>query len=252
MADLMRRLSRRLLRRLLRIHLIWPGVLAGLLFALSAASASAPLPNPSPAPFRLPFSEPAGPDSWLLTQTYGNTLSAYRVRANVYQAGQGMHFGIDFGARCGYPIVAIGDGIVTRVDAPRHGAGPHNLMIDHPNGYASFYGHMLQRSHLEVGQAVLAGELVGYVGDPDETCLSRPHLHLEIRNAGRYTRAYNPVPLIAADWDSLSLAGPFSQGFVQDLSDPRRWQRLDDQPDILFGGPGLNDYPNPWPPEWRH
>ncbi len=201
-------------------------------------------------PFSLPFPDPPGPDTWLLGQTYGNTTGAFRQRNSTYRAGQGIHFGIDLSARCGYPILAIGDGVVSKVDALEHGSAPHNLMIDHPNGYSSFYGHLLETPNLSVGQAVVKGELVAHVGDPDETCTSRPHLHLEIRNAGAYNKAFNPIPLIDVDWDTLALTGSFGRGFARDLSDPRRWQRLDDQPDIDFWGPILNDYANPWPLEW--
>lgn len=208
---------------------------------------SPPLQEP---PFRLPFADPPGPDTWLLVQAYGNTTGAYRQRATTYAAGQGLHFGVDLSAACGYPIVAIGDGVVVKVDAMEHGSAPHNLMIDHPNGYASFYGHLLERPDLAAGQLVRQGEAVARVGDPDESCTSRPHLHLEIRNAGLYNHAYNPIPLIAADWDTLALAGPASPGFARDLSDPRRWQTLYDQPEVAFWQPRLNDYPNPWPPDW--
>jgi murein DD-endopeptidase MepM/ murein hydrolase activator NlpD len=214
------------------------------------AAASQPVQAQDGPPFRLPFAQPPGPSTWLLGQTYGNTTGAFRQRKVFYEAGQGLHFGIDLSARCGTPIVAIGDGVVTKVDALEHGSAPHNLMIDHANGYASFYGHLLETPTLQVGQAVLAGEVVAKSGDPDSTCTSRPHLHLEIRNAGQYNRAYNPIPLIAADWDSLALAGGFGSGFARDLSEPRRWQSLYDQPDTHFWGPFLNDYPNPWPLEW--
>ena len=202
-------------------------------------------------PFRLPFLDPPGPSTWLLGQVYGNTVGAYRQRRETYRAGQGVHFGIDLSATCGYPIVAIGDGVVAKVDALEHGAAPHNLMIDHANGYASFYGHLLETPNLYVGQVVKAGEVVAKVGDPDETCTSRPHLHLEIRNAGAYNRAFNPIQLIAADWDTLALYGSFSSGFARDLNDPRRWQNVYDQPDVQFWGPLLNDYANPWPLEWN-
>ena len=202
-------------------------------------------------PFRLPFQDPPGPSTWLLGQPYGNTAGAYRQRASAYSAGQGLHFGVDLSARCGYPVVAIGDGVVTKVDALEHGSAPHNLMIDHPNGYASFYGHLLETPDLTVGQNVQAGQVVAKVGDPDETCTSRPHLHLEIRNAGAYNRAYNPQALIDADWDSLSLVGSFGRSFARDLSDPRRWQNLYDQPETIFWGPRLNDYANPWPLDWE-
>ena len=201
-------------------------------------------------PFRLPFADPPGPGAWLLGQAYGNTTGAYRQRRIFYEAGQGVHFGIDFPSQCGYPIVAIGDGVVSKVDALEHGSAPHNLMIDHPNGYASFYGHLYETPDLYVGQAVQAGEVIAKVGDPDGSCTSRPHLHLEIRNAGIYNQAYNPVLLIDTDWDTLALFGGFSVGFARDLDNPRRWQNLYDQPQVGFWGPLLNDYSNPWPLDW--
>ena len=202
-------------------------------------------------PFGLPFGEPPGPSTWLLGQPYGNTTTAYRWRFSQYGAGQGMHFGIDFSARCGTPVIAIGDGTVAKVDAAQHGAGPHNLVINHANGYASLYGHLFERPHLIPGDAVRRGQVVGLTGDPDETCTSRPHLHLEVRDAPGHRRAYNPVPLIEADWDALALAGPFGRGFERDLDAPRLWQFLEDQPEVAFGGKVLNDYKRPWPPEWN-
>jgi murein DD-endopeptidase MepM/ murein hydrolase activator NlpD len=184
-----------------------------------------------------------------MTQAYGNTVGAYNQRYTTYQAGQGVHFGIDFSAPCGTEVVAVGDGTVVKVDALAHGAAPHNLMIDHPNGYASFYGHLLQRPDLTVGQSVTAGQVVALSGDPDETCFGRPHLHLEIRDH-TYTLAFNPIKFIEADWESLALIGGFSRGFERDLDNPRQWQFLDDQPDIGFWRPLLNDYERPWPPRW--
>jgi hypothetical protein len=202
-------------------------------------------------PFGLPFDTPPGPSTWLISQLYGNTTSAYLFRNVWYAAGQGLHFGLDFSAPCGTPVVAIGDGVVVKVDAQEHGAGPHNLLIHHePLGYVSLYGHLLERPRLNVGQQVRRGEVIGLSGDPDETCTSRPHLHLELRNPG-YNRAYNPVLLIDADWDSLMLAGPSGESFQRDLRYPRQWQFMDEQPDVQFGGPLRNDYAIPWPPAWR-
>lgn len=202
---------------------------------------------PDPPSFILPFAAPPGPDTWLLGQPYGNTVGAYFQRNIFYQAGQGLHFGLDFSAPCGSEVVAIGDGVVTEVDG-QHGSPPHNLMIDHPNGYSSFYGHLLETPHLIPGQTVKQGQVVALSGDSFGTCRSAPHLHLEIRN-NYHNRAYNPVPLIQADWDSLALIGGFSRGFERDLTNPRRWQTLGDQPDVTFGGPLLNEYEEPWPPE---
>ena len=222
------------------------GLLLGALMLLMAQpAASAPT-----ARFGLPFADPPGPDTWLLGQPYGNTVGAFARRRDWYRAGQGIHFGVDFSAACGTPVVAHGDGVVLKVDAREHGSGPHNLLIAHPNDYVSLYGHLLERPPLVVGQPVRRGEMVGRVGDPDLTCTSRPHLHLEIRDRG-LRRAFNPHLLIDADWEALMLVGPFGRGFQRDLDNPRRWQSVWDQPEVRFGQPLLNDYRNPWPRDWR-
>ena len=130
------------------------------------------LSDDSDRPFIMPFKGEPGPNTWLLIQPYGNTTFAYRYRNSVYYGGQGLHFGIDLAAPCGTEVLAIGDGVVFSVDS-WHGAGPHNLLINHANGYASFYGHLLVRSNLRPGQRVLAGEVVGLSGDPDRTCSRR-------------------------------------------------------------------------------
>ncbi len=221
----------------------------GILVGLSPSAAST-LGAPEAPPFRLPFTEPPGANTWLLMQPYGNTTFAYTYRRLLYRHGQGLHFGIDLAARCGTPVVAIGDGVVSEIDSAYHGAGPHNLMIDHPNGYASFYGHLLGRPNLRRGQEVRAGEVVALSGDPDLTCTGRPHLHLEIRNARAHSRAYNPIPLIAADWERIALVGAFPIGFERDLNNPHPWQTLNDQPVVRFGEPLLNDYAEAWPADW--
>ncbi len=220
---------------------------------LCVLTASAALEDDTPPvfaegerPFGLPFADPPGPTTWLLAQAYGNTTGAYASRVTQYSRGQGIHFGIDFSAPCGTVLVAIADGVVSGADGP-WGSAPHNLMIDYPNGYSSMYGHLLQRPNWQRGQAVKRGQPVALSGDPDETCYSRPHLHLEIRSRS-YTRWYNPVLFIEADWDTLALTGSFSRGFEKDLDNPRRWQLLADQPEAEAGGPFLNNFLRPWPP----
>lgn len=201
---------------------------------------------PVPPPFSLPFAAPPGPDTWLLGQPYGNTVGAYIQRSIFYQAGQGLHFGLDLSAPCGTEVVAIGDGIVSEVD--KHGSPPHSLMIDHPNGYSSLYGHLLEKPTLTPGTPVKQGQVIALSGDSFGTCRSAPHLHLEIRN-NFHNKAFNPVLLIQADWDSLTLIGGFNRGFERDLSSPRLWQTIYDQPTVLFGGALLNEFTEPWPPE---
>jgi murein DD-endopeptidase MepM/ murein hydrolase activator NlpD len=218
------------------------------LLALLSLSVSAP--PTQEIRFGLPFDQPPGPSTWLFGQPYGNTVFAYRTRIIQYGAGQGLHFGLDFPAHCGTTVVSIGDGVVDKVDALSHGAGPHNLMIRHEGNLISLYGHLLERPNLEVGQPVTRGQPIALTGDPDVTCSSRPHLHLEIRS-GDYTYAYNPILYIDADWETLALASPFGTSFSRDVNNPRQWQALDDQPETHFGYEILNEYAQPWPPEWN-
>lgn len=223
--------------------------LVSLGFAL--AHSAAPLPESQVAPpnrqFGLPFRTAPGPNTWLLGQLYGNTVGAYRQRLSAYRAGQGIHFGLDFSARCGTEVVAIGDGIVSEVDGS-HGSPPHNVVINHVGGLSSLYGHLLERSSLRVGQRIRRGEVVGKIGDSQFTCTGAPHLHLEIRDHS-HQRFFNPILYIAADWDTLALVGSFGgRGFQRDLSNPRRWQQPDAQPQARRGGAVLASFAQTWPP----
>jgi murein DD-endopeptidase MepM/ murein hydrolase activator NlpD len=217
-------------------------ILVGYVTATAARAA------PSTPPFGLPFAEPPGPNTWLMGQLYGNTTSAYRLGDLWYQAGQGLHFGLDLIAPCGTPVVSIGDGVVVQADWTARGAGPHNLVVRHPDqGVTVLYGHLLHRPDLAPGEHIARGQVIAQTGDPDGTCSGRPHLHLEVRSLD-YRTAYNPVLWIAADWNALMLMGPFSDiAFARDTADPLRWVRPEDQPDVHFGGARLNAFPHAWP-----
>lgn len=228
---------------------LWVLVVAG---SLGLAHNAPALPDskiaPPAAQFGLPFAGEPGLTTWLLGQPYGNTVGAYRQRRSTYGAIQGIHFGMDFSAPCGTPVRAIADGVVVDVDGP-HGSPPHNLVIDHGNGLASLYGHLLERPSIRVGTQVKRGQIVAKSGDSQFTCVSAPHLHLEIRDSS-HQRLFNPQLYIAADWDTLALAG-FGRTFERDLSDPRKWQQPDQQPPARRGAALLANFTRPWPPEPR-
>jgi murein DD-endopeptidase MepM/ murein hydrolase activator NlpD len=219
------------------------GPLAGCAVAFLAASVAAAAEVTRP--FGLPVAGNPGPSTWYISQPYGNTVYAYFERRGLYASGQGLHFGVDFAAPCGTPVLAIGDGVVRSVDGPG-GSPPHNLAIQHADGLVSFYGHLLARPAVSAGQAVARGEVVAQTGDMTGTCYSSPHLHLEIRDQSM-TRLVNPMPLIDADWHRIVLVGTSAVTFERDLTEPSRWQSIDDQPDVHLGGALLNDYAQPWP-----
>ena len=236
---------------------------AGLALLAGPAPPHGALASPAPAPrsrtlaapaaqaarpYRLPFTTPPGPSTWYVIQWYGNTTGAYRTGTGQYAAGQGIHFGVDFAAPCGSPVAAVADGTVIAADGD-YGSPPHNLVVRHDDGNLSVYGHLLQRPTLAVGTRVVAGQAVALSGDPySAACDRAPHLHLEIRRGGRAI-ASNPVNYIEADWDSLTLGVQLSgTPFERDLDEPRKWQRIDQQPEITFGGPLINRFPHAWPP----
>jgi murein DD-endopeptidase MepM/ murein hydrolase activator NlpD len=216
-----------------------------LLAALPASLVDAQTPT---ALFSLPFAGPPGPSTWYIAQWYGSTRWAHRNFEDIYSQGQGLHFGVDFAAPCGTPVHAIGDGVVFAIDGP-YGAPPHNVVINHEDGYLSLYGHLHQRSNLTVGQHVSRGDVIGMSGDPvTQNCNQASHLHLEIRRTGMSV-AVDPVPLIDADWRSLTI-GADTDGtrFELFFADPGKWMTNVQQPDTQFGGPILNQTGAAWPP----
>ncbi|MDD5406556.1 MAG: peptidoglycan DD-metalloendopeptidase family protein [Sulfurovaceae bacterium] len=85
------------------------------------------------------------------------------------------HFGVDFGAKRGTPIMSIGNGIVT--DAGWLGGYGKAIKIQHSGGYVSIYGH-LSGFRISAGDNVRAGDIIGYSGNTGTS--TGPHLHLGI------------------------------------------------------------------------
>jgi murein DD-endopeptidase MepM/ murein hydrolase activator NlpD len=220
------------------------------------ANGATPPTIPAPAaagtatsPYRLPFIAPPGPSSWYVTHWYGVTTGGYRGRNTTYGQGQGIHFGIDFAAPCGSEVVAVAGGRVVAIDGD-YGSPPHNVVLQLFDGNIAMYGHLVERTrHVQLGQSVEPGQVVGNTGDSiaPYNCTRNPHLHLEIRKRGRAT-ATNPVPFFAANWDDMTLGVWPGPRFERDLDNPRRFQFFDDQPDIYFGGPVITNFARAWPP----
>jgi murein DD-endopeptidase MepM/ murein hydrolase activator NlpD len=93
-----------------------------------------------------------------------------------------QHTGYDLAANPGTPLYAYFSGKVINVglEGSYNDGGYGNWIIwkDDVYGAYHFYGHMLKRPELRIGQTFSQGALLGYVGD---TGLSYgPHLHWEI------------------------------------------------------------------------
>ena len=93
-----------------------------------------------------------------------------------------MHLGTDFAAPKGTPIMASGDGIITR--AQWCGGGGNCVKIKHNSMYQTVYAHLSKFGNgIKKGVRVKQGQIIGYVGS---TGLSTgPHLHYEVIRNGK-------------------------------------------------------------------
>ena len=88
-----------------------------------------------------------------------------------------MHTGVDWSAPRGSPIIAVGDGIVTKAGIAR-GYG-NQIEIRHANGYVTSYAHQSGfASGIKTGAKVHQGQVIGYVGSSG--LATGPHCHFEV------------------------------------------------------------------------
>ncbi|MBR4505844.1 MAG: RNA polymerase factor sigma-54 [Bacteroidales bacterium] len=86
------------------------------------------------------------------------------------------HHGVDIRLNTGDPVRAAFGGTV-RV-AGRMGGYGNCIVVRHPNGLETLYGH-LSKIHVKHGQEVAAGEVIGLGGSTGRS--TGPHLHFECR-----------------------------------------------------------------------
>lgn len=118
----------------------------------------------------------------------GPIVSGFGQRTNPIGGGTGFHAGIDIAAPSGTPIRACRAGRV--VIAGWQGGYGNTVVIDHGGGMATLYAHQ-SRIGVSVGEQVLAGEVIGYVGSTGNS--TGPHLHFEVRISGN---PVNPMPYL--------------------------------------------------------
>jgi len=91
-----------------------------------------------------------------------------------------FHHGIDIAASPGAPVMAARSGTVRSVGWM--GGYGLTVIVDHDGGHSTLYGH-LSRTAVRAGEAVRAGQVIGYVGNTGNS--TGPHLHFEVRVGGR-------------------------------------------------------------------
>ena len=108
--------------------------------------------------------------------------SPYGMRKHPIDGYNKMHRGTDFAAPEGTPIMASGDGVVTK--ASWCGGGGNCVKIKHNSSYTTVYAHMSKfAANIRKGKRVKQGQTIGYVGSTGKS--TGPHLHYEVIHNGK-------------------------------------------------------------------
>jgi murein DD-endopeptidase MepM/ murein hydrolase activator NlpD len=102
------------------------------------------------------------------------------------------HHGVDYVAPAGTPVMAIGDGVVTR-KAYQRGGGGNYITIRHNSVYSTTYMHLRGYARgISPGVYVKQGDVIGYVGSTG--LATGPHLDFRFYKNGH---AVNPLKVEA-------------------------------------------------------
>ena len=119
--------------------------------------------------------------TWLVPCSYTYMSSPFGDREQPTAGASTNHQGVDLAAPEGTPIYASRTGIVTT--ASHSSSAGYYVTINHGDGFSSVYMHMT-RYVVSSGQAVSAGQLIGYVGSTGIS--TGNHLHFGITYNGKY------------------------------------------------------------------
>ena len=108
--------------------------------------------------------------------------SSFGMRKHPIDGYNKMHKGTDFAAPMGTPIMASGDGIITR--ARWCGGGGNCVKIKHNSTFETIYAHMEKFGRgIKEGIRIKQGQIIGYVGSTGKS--TGPHLHYEVIKNGK-------------------------------------------------------------------
>lgn len=125
---------------------------------------------------------PATGASFMRPVTGGTITSVYGRRSS------GFHTGLDFATSTGTPIYASAAGTVKF--AGTQGGYGKLVIIDHGNGYQTYYAHC-SALYVTAGQYVNQGENISAVGSTGNS--TGPHVHFEVRYNGNTQNPQNYI-----------------------------------------------------------
>ena len=145
--------------------------------------------NPEPVPLDTEKED----ESKFLAPCTGEMLKEYSVEMPIYSETLDdwrIHEGVDIAAPLGTPVCACADGTVKdKYNDFRYGA---TISIEHDGGFTTIYSNLENTDAVNIGQAVLAGEVIGKIGDTTlfET-VADTHIHVEVLSEGAHVNPLN-------------------------------------------------------------
>ena len=132
--------------------------------------------------------------SWMPTGSFrwptsGRITSYFGYRNTGIRGATTNHLGIDIACAYGSTIVAADGGTVEYTGYK--GAMGYTVIIDHGNGYKTYYEHCSSFA-VSAGQHVYKGQTIAYVGRSGVT--SGAHCHFGIQRDGTYVNPLNYLP----------------------------------------------------------
>ncbi|TMU97001.1 transglycosylase family protein [Streptomyces sp. DASNCL29] len=156
----------------------------------------APHPKAEKHPSRERATKPVVSSGFTAPVSGVSPSTAYRAAGSSWSSG--YHTGVDFPVGIGTSVKAVGSGHV--VSAGWGGAYGYQVVIRHPDGKYSQYGHLSQLS-VRAGQNVNGGQQIGRSGSTGNA--TGPHLHFEIRTGPGYGSDINPLAYLRSHGVSL-------------------------------------------------
>src|SRR5690606_25826433 len=117
----------------------------------------------------------------------GYVSSYYGTRQDPFKGHEAHHRGLDFAGVLGSEVLAVAEGVVTRVE---HVAGYGNLVEITHGEYVTRYAHN-QKALVSVGERVSRGQPIALMGSTGRS--TGPHVHFEVLQNGRHV---NPLKFI--------------------------------------------------------
>lgn len=118
------------------------------------------------------FRDEPAPDLAFRQPAHGRLTGNFGLRRIINGLERSPHAGIDVAVPIGTPVRAAGAGVV--VETGDFFFNGNSVYIDHGQGFVTLYCH-LERSEVQPGERVAAGQRIGLSGNTGRT--SGPHLH---------------------------------------------------------------------------